>query len=217
MSSVKTNGAAAVAPIVSQVPQIAISRLAEETLLVPIVGVTPLIVHNFSEKSKRTMLDNMQGRKTPKQPKNPEAEYEAAFYRCEDGSPGFPSNGFKLATVDASRFFGKDVTKVGLRQFMFMFGEGRETMAKIEGEPRMREDVVRVGQGGTDLRYRPEFPEWRTVLEVIYITSALTRDSVLTLIDAGGLGVGVGEWRPAKDGIHGTYKVDTERDIQVVS
>ncbi len=139
---------------VSQAPQIAISRLAQEHLLVPILGTTPLIVHNFSEKSKRTMLDAMQGRKTPKQPKDPQAEYEAAFYRCNDGSYGFPSNGFKLATVDASRFYGKDVTKVGLRQFMFIFGEGHETMAHIEGEPHMREDVVRVGQGvrNTDQR-----------------------------------------------------------------
>jgi len=227
MSPVKTNGKPAArtkktvpaTPVqqTSQVPQISISRLAEETLLVPIIGTTPLIVHNFSEKSKRAMLDAMQGRKSPKTPKDPEAEYEAAFYRCKDGTPGFPSNGFKLATIDASRFFGKDVTKVGLRQFMFMFGEGHEEMARIEGEPRMREDVVRVGQGGTDLRYRPEFPEWRTTLEVIYITSALTRDSVLTLIDAGGLGVGVGEWRPSKDGVHGTYRVDQDRPLQILT
>lgn len=213
-----TNGKGAKVPaVVQQVPQIAIRPLAEETLLVPIKGTTPLIVHNFSEKSKRAMLDAMQGRKTPKQPKDPDAEYEAAFYRCEDGTPGFPSNGFKLATVDASRFYGKDVTKVGLRQFLFMFGEGHQEMAKIEGEPIMREDVVRVGQGGTDLRYRPEFKEWRTTLEVIYITSALTRDSVLSLIDAGGLGVGVGEWRPSKDGVHGTYRVDQDRELQILS
>jgi hypothetical protein len=202
---------------VTQTPQIAISRLAEETMLVPIIGTTPLIVHNFSEKSKRTMLDAMQGRKTPKAPKDPQAEYEAAFYRCKDESPGFPSNGFKLATVDASRFYGKDVTKVGLRQFMFIFGEIDPAMATIKGEAHMREDVVRVGQGGTDLRYRPEFPEWSTVLKVVYITSTLTRDSVLSLIDAGGMGVGIGEWRPARDGINGTYRVDPDRDIEILS
>lgn len=201
----------------STAPQIAISRLAEETLLVPIIGTTPLIVHNFSEKSKRTMLDAMQGRKTPKTPKDPEAEYEAAFYRCKDGKPGFPANGFKLATVDASRFYGKDVTKVGLRQFLFIFGEGLETMAKIEGEPHMREDVVRVGQGGTDLRYRPEFLEWSTTLQVVYFTSVLTRDSVLSLIDAGGMGVGIGEWRPSKDGTNGTYKIDQTKKVRVIS
>jgi hypothetical protein len=214
-----TNGKTQAPPavITSQAPQIAISRLAEETMLVPIIGTTPLIVHNFSEKSKRAMLDAMQGRKTPKQPKNPEEEYEAAFYRCKDGSPGFPANGFKLATVDASRFYGKDVTKVGLRQFLFIFGESHETMARIDGEPHMREDVVRVGQGGTDLRYRPEFTEWRTMLEVIYFTSVLTRDSVLSLIDAGGMGVGIGEWRPSKDGVHGTYRIDQDRELQILS
>lgn len=226
MSPVKTSGKSTnggkpevktEAKAVATADPIAISRLAEETLLVPIIGTTPLIVHNFSEKSKRTMLDAMQGRKTPKQPKDPEAEYEAAFYRCKDGSPGFPSNGFKLATVDASRFYGKDVTKVGLRQFMFIFGEGHDTMARIEGEPRMREDVVRVGQGGTDLRYRPEFPEWSTTLEVIYFTSVLTRDSVLSLIDAGGMGVGIGEWRPSKDGVFGTYRIDQSRDLQILT
>ena len=198
-------------------PQIAISRLAEETLLVPIIGTTPLIVHNFSEKSKRTMLDSFQGRKTPKTPKDPEAEYEAAFYRCKDGSYGFPANGFKLATIDASRFYGKDVTKVGLRQFLFIFGENMDTMVKIDGEPHMREDVVRVGQGGTDLRYRPEFTEWSTALQVVYFTSVLTRDSVLSLIDAGGMGVGIGEWRPSKDGTNGTYRIDQNRELQILS
>lgn len=230
MSPVKTNGKAstkdatkATRKAVSKTaepasaPTVAITRLAEETILVPIIGTTPLIVHRFSEKAKRQMLDAMQGRKTPKQPKDPDAEYESAFYRCEDGSPGLPSNNFKLATIDASRFYGKDVTKVGLRQFMFIFGVGHQQMVKIEGEPRMREDVVRVGQGGTDLRYRPEFPEWKATLEVVYITSALTRDSVLALIDAGGLGVGVGEWRPSKDGTFGTYRVDLSREMEIIS
>lgn len=196
--------------------EIQIDRIAAETIRVPILGTTPLIVHRFSEKAKRTMLDAMQGRKTPKESKDPEAEYEAAFYRFEDGAYGFPSGGFKLATVDASRFYWKDVTKVGLRQFMFIYGEGRHQLAKIEGEPQMREDVVRVGQGGTDLRYRPEFPAWSTVLEVTYVTSALTRESVLSLIDAAGMGVGVGEWRPQKNGTFGTYRIDPDGKIEVI-
>jgi hypothetical protein len=40
-----------------------IDRIDAETLLVPIVGTSPLIVHNFSEKSKRAMLSSQQGRK----------------------------------------------------------------------------------------------------------------------------------------------------------
>jgi hypothetical protein len=197
-----------------------ISRIDAETLLVPILGTAPLIMHNWSEKAKRQMLDNMQGRKAPKEPKNPEAEYESAFYRTKDGGFGFPVLAFKAATVEASRFYGKNVTKVGLRQTLFFTGDYSPTcnmsLVAITGEPHMREDVVRVGMSGTDLRYRPEFPEWTTALTVTYVKSSLTRDSVLSLIDAGGLGTGVGEWRPEKDGDFGTYRIDPTRKVEVL-
>lgn len=198
---------------------IEIHKIAAETLLVPIVGTTPLIVHRFSEKAKRQMLDNMQGRKSPKQAKDPEAEYEAAFYRLGDGGFGFPSLAFKAATVGGARFYS-GVTMTALKQFMYLRGEvgddGR-ALTRIEGDPIMREDVVTVGRNGSDLRYRPQFSEWRAMLEVTYVTSALTRGSVLSLIDAGGMGVGVGEWRPEKDGDFGTYRVDPAREIEIVT
>ena len=81
----------------------------------------------------------------------------------------------------------------------------------------MREDVVRVNRGGSDLRYQPEFLEWSCALIVTYVTSALTRNSVVSLINAGGMGVGVGEWRPEKGGDFGTYAVDVTKDVEVIS
>jgi hypothetical protein len=201
-------------------PAIEISRIGTETLLVPVVGTSPLITHKFSEKAKRQMLDAMQGNRTPKQPKDPQAEFEAAAYRLDDGGYGAPAIAFKSATVSAARFFGKEVSMVGLRQTLFFGGEFSKAegqlMVRIEGsEPTMREDVVRVGNGGTDLRYRPFFAEWSATLEVTYVASMLTRASVLSLIEAGGLGVGVGEWRPEKKGDMGTYQIDPSREVEV--
>lgn len=202
------------------VPTIEISRIDAETLRIPIIGTAPLIVHNWSEKARRIMLGSMQGSKLPRESKNPEAEFEAAFYRTKSGGFGFPVLAFKSATVEASRFYGKNVTKVGLRQTLFFTGEYSPTcnmsLVDLSGEPRMREDVVRVGISGTDLRYRPEFTEWSTQLTVTYVKSSLTRDSVLSLIDAGGLGTGVGDWRPAKNGDFGTYRIDQTRNIEVL-
>jgi hypothetical protein len=200
--------------------QIQIDRIAAETISVPIVGTSPLIVHRFSEKAKKQMLDNMQGRKAPKEIKDPQAEYQAAFYRLKDGRYGVPAIAFKAATVGACRFYGKSVTMASTRQYVFFHGEPSEDgqgLFPIAGEPHMREDVVAVGQNGHDLRYRPEFPEWSTSLVVTYVTSALARASVLSLIDAGGMGVGVGEWRPEKKGEFGTYRVDPSRDVEVIS
>lgn len=190
-----------------------------ERILVPVVGTAPLIVHKWSEKAKRQMLDAQQGRKTPKDVRDPEADYRESLYRTDGGGYGVPVLAFKAATVGAARFFGKAVRMTELRQFMFFRGVPSDDKAMIltpiTGEPRMREDMVRVGMG-TDLRYRGEFLDWTAVLDVTYVKTALSRDSVLSLIDAGGLGVGVCEWRPEKRGQNGTYAIDQTRDVEVV-
>jgi len=212
--------------IVNQSAVIQIDRIAAETIRVPIVGTAPLIVHNWSEKSKRQMLEAQQGKKRLKEARDPQAEFEAAFYRIIDPasgelSYGFPVTAFKAATVGAARFYGKDISMTALRQLLFMRGvltEGDpQQLVAIEGEPRMREDMVRVGMGGSDLRYRPEFPTWSAHLEVTFITSSISRQSVLSLIDAAGMGIGVGEWRPEKRGEFGTYAVDQSKTVEVLS
>lgn len=203
----------------TETPRVEIDKIRAETILVPIIGTSPLIVHRFSEKAKRQMLDNMQGRKSPKEVKDPEAEYQAAFYRLKGDRYGLPCIAFKAATIGGCRFYGKDITMTACKQFIFIRGEvgnDGQMLSEILGEPRMREDVVRVSRGGADLRYRPEFPEWSTTLAVTYVTAALMRESVLSLIDAGGMGVGVGEWRPEKDGDFGTYRIDPTRTVDVL-
>jgi hypothetical protein len=197
-------------------PQVVIDQIAAETLQVPIVGTAPLLMHKFGEKAKRQMLDNMQGRKTPKESKNPQKEYEEAFYRLPDGQPCFPSLAFKQSTVGGARFYSQ-VTMTALKQYIFFHGEAGEdgrSYVRIEGEPTMQEDVVTVGRG-TDLRYRPQFMPWSTELEVTFVSSMLTENSTLSLIEAGGMGVGVGEWRPEKNGESGCYRIDPDRDVQV--
>lgn len=199
---------------------IQVDELAAEHLLIPIVGTSPLIVHRFSEKARKQMLDAMQGKKNLKQPKNPETEYQDAFYRTKDNAGyGFPVTAFKQATVAGARFYGKSVTMTALRSSVFFKGEigaDGQSIAILDGTPHMREDAVTVGRNGRDLRYRPQFDEWTTTLEVIYVTSMLTRGSLLSLIEAGGLGVGVGDWRPEKNGEFGTYAIDKTRDIKVL-
>lgn len=198
-----------------------ISSITSETLLVPIIGTMPLIVHNFSEKSKRAMLDKMQGKRTPKVARDPKEEYEAAFYRLGDGY-GFPVTAFKQATIGAARFYGNDVKMSELRMMIFMHGEvtdaDAQALVPIYGEPRMREDYVRLSISSTDLRYRPEFPEWSTELRVTYVKSSLSKSALLSLIDAGGLG-GIGEWRPSgkkTSGEFGTYQIDQTRKVEVL-
>ena len=207
----------------SSAASITIDTLGRETLLVPIVGITPLIVHRFSEKAKRQMLDAMQGRKKVKSIRDPEADYNEAFYRYKDTEGeehyGFPSVGFKSATISAARLYDKSVTMTSLRQALFfggIMGVDGQLLTPINGEPQMREDVVRLSMSSTDLRYRPMFEGWSATLEVTYVSSVLSRNSVLSLIDAGGLTVGVGEWRPEKRGELGSFQINQNQEVQVI-
>jgi hypothetical protein len=205
---------------------ITIDKIDTETLMIPIVGTSPLIVHRFSEKAKRQILEAQQGKKSVKQVRDPEAEYQAAFYRLtrEDGSErfGFPVTAFKSATIGAARFYGKSVRMTELRQFLFFTGllslSDPQQLVEIVGEPRMREDIVRLSGASRapEPRYRPEFWPWSASLEVTYVKTSLSRDSVLSLVDAGGFGVGVGEWRPEKRGEFGTYKIDVDKGVEIV-
>ena len=204
---------------VNETPAIQVQRIGTETVHVPVVGTAPLIVHRWSEKAKQAMLDAQQGKKAVKTIRDPEADYEASLYRTDDGY-GFPLLAFKQATVGAARFFDKSVTMKLVQQAIFMTGvpsaDRSELLTPISGEPKMREDMVRVGMGGTDLRYRGEFLDWSAVLTITYVTSTLSRDSVLSLVDAGGQFVGVGEWRPDRKGQNGTYTIDATRKVEVV-
>lgn len=187
------------------------TRIKRETAHIEIKGTAPLIVHRWSEKAKEMMLNSQQGRKTPKSAKDPNADYEASMYRFADGGHGFPVMGFKAATVKGgARLFGKSVKMTELRQLFTFLSDGDCTdgtqLVRISGEPMMREDMVRVGMGTADIRYRAEYRDWSAILRIEFVPSVIDLDSVVALVDAGGTN-GVGEWRPEKSGSYGTYEV----------
>jgi hypothetical protein len=188
-----------------------LERIKREVAKIEVKGTAPLIVHAWSHKAKQQMLDAQQGRKNPKQAKDPAADYEASMYRFEDGSHGFPTLGFKSATVTGgARTFGKSVRMTEMRIALSFIPDGIGTqgdmLTRIAGEPTMREDMVRVGMGTADLRYRAEYRDWSAVLIVEYLPNMIDLNSIVALVDAGGAN-GVGEWRPEKDGVFGTYEV----------
>lgn len=194
----------------SSVP-IELNRITPDSIDVQIEGLSPLIMHAWSEKAKQQMRDKQQGKTTrKKEPKDPDAEYEAAFYRLPDGQPGFPAGGFKSATVQGARNF-EAITMTLMKQSIFIVGEGPDQLVRIDGEPEFTEMPVRISGGTSDLRYRPLFWPWSASLTVEYNSLHLSKESVIALIDAGGQFAGVGEWRPSAPksytGNYGRYRV----------
>jgi len=168
-----------------------------------LVGDSSLIVHKWSEKAKKQMLDTqMKKAKSAKAAKDPEQDYRDSLYEHPEGGYGFPSIGLKAAAVAAA--VQADLFKTEARAAFHIDGD----LVKIQGEPTIREDMVRVGMGGADLRYRGEFKDWKIVFTLKYNASVLSSEQIVNLFNLAGFGVGVGEWRPQKNGSFGRFHVE---------
>ena len=131
--------------------------------------------------------------------------YEEVEAVIRKGRFGFPTCAFKASAIDAGYQQGVIAKKTTARGAFHILGE----FAVIEGIPEMREDMVQIGGMSkvADIRYRPEFKQWKTTLTIKYNKSAITPEQIMNLLNYGGFANGVGEWRPSRDGSFGTFHV----------
>ena len=200
---------------------------------IKIVGDTPLIVHAWSVKAKTMMLEaQMKTTKTKaKDIRNPFDEFIQSMYwltEVPESTPeafekaiqngarfGFPLTGIKQGANSAAYRQGWVKNQMELRGSYFLkpahdisgFGDMAEIITSEA--PVMREDMVRIGNGSADLRYRGEFRNWSMEFIMEYNASGnMTIEQILNCIDAGGFVCGIGEWRPEKDGDYGRYHLE---------
>lgn len=203
-----------------------------ETIVIPainvqratirVVGDSPLIVHKWSEKAKKEILDKQMKKAKTKghDAKDPVADFINSLYWME-GEPeekteegfakaiqggarfGFPSVAFKASAVAAGYRSGVTKDKVSMNAAFHIDGE----LVEVKGIPEMREDMVRVGMGTADIRYRGMFREWSATFSAKYNASAISLEQMVNLFNLGGFACGLGEWRPEKGGQFGMFHV----------
>jgi hypothetical protein len=191
---------------------IEIKRPDLRLIQVDIFGKTPLICNKWSEKAKREMLDKQMGKPKVKAFKNPEEDYKNSLYELPSGGYGFPAVAFKNAAVRAAS--NLDLTMVQARQMFFVRAD-EDDCVKIDGEPTMREDMVRLQGKTADIRYRGEFRDWKTTLTIEYNAGVISDEQVVNLFQLAGFSVGVGEWRPEKNGAFGCFTLFEEEATKV--
>ena len=170
-------------------------------------GATSLICHKWSEKTKREMLAKQMKEKTSaKEAKNPQQCNEDSLYNLngKGSGYGFPAVGFKAAAVRAAKGLGFTMTDVMCAMHV---NATHGDLVKIEGTPSMREDMVRLNGKVGDIRYRGEFKKWKTKITVDYDPTILGQEEMLAIFARAGKFVGVGEWRPQKAGVNGTWNI----------
>lgn len=179
---------------------------------ITLVGDSPLISHRFSEKNKADMLANKQNKKKQgREPCDPEQEFIESLYKIPgvEGAYGFPAMAFKLAAVRGAKSI-PDLPMTDARMAFRIECDDHMLIPLRYERLERKEDVVRVGRGGTDLRYRGYFYRWEVDLTISYNAAFILPETIVAMFDLAGFGVGVGDWRPEKGGIYGCFHVKKE-------
>lgn len=194
---------------------IELQRLTDSVCIFPIVGITPVIPHKWSEKAINMMATKQAqtGVRTKREAKDPEQEAIDSCYwiDTDDGRvAGMPATAFKAAMVSACRFFD-GLSMVQAKLLFYVEGEGADQLVRITGDATMRTDTPRNATGVADLRYRYAFYPWSANIAVRFLPSVISEKSIVALLDAAGRG-GVGDWRPSSPksatGTFGQWRID---------
>lgn len=206
-----------------------LKRLNLKNINIALSGDSPLICHAWTRKARQEMLDKMMKvASTGRAIKDPVGDFRESLYPMPDGKGfGFPVIAFKAAAVDAAN--SAELKKTEMRAAFHVCGEltlikslallepvtdsDREYWEQIAPQRKygasMRSDMVRVGMGAPDIRFRPQFLEWSVEFQIRYNASVISVDQIVNLFNIAGFGVGVGEHRPQRDGSNGMFHVIT--------
>lgn len=185
--------------------------IAQPTILgvtLEVEGTADLIQNRFSQKAVEQMLRKHMGISVQRESKKPREVLEDATIYNTDRKVCVPPTAFKQAMINAASQL-KGLKKTELKTALFVQGSSIP-ITYSDMIPRM--DMCRLsGIGRTpDVRFRPSFRNWKARMTILF-ADTLTVQTVVDLLHRAGK-VGVGEWRPQKNGDFGTFKVSRHID-----
>lgn len=204
-----------------------------KTVTVKLKGVTPLVTNPFSLKQMRMIEDKQHGvAKTKKHDirnewqdfsesiywlSEPPAEYteDGVSEAMKHGRYGFAVGGVKDSAVSAAMRRGLVKNAVTGRGLFRIVGTEQDRIYMKQcveiitpEPPKMRVDCLSTFNSGADMRYRPQFDEWRMQFDVMFDSGAISVDQLLTWFKLGGFACGLGENRAEKGEGWGSYTLD---------
>lgn len=198
---------------------------------IEIIGTSPLLVHRFSEKSRRQMEEKQAGAATKaKEKRDPQNDYFQSMYIL-DGDPskdaeglssakckavhGMPVGGVKNCMIRGAKAAGAVMTDC--RSAFFVLADGRcdnQSMVRIDFSEVVRNDgIVRLQGTTADLRYRAEYHDWTANLLLEFNAAQIGIAQLVNLLRVAGFGTGLCEWRPECSGDFGRFTTGKVEDL----
>lgn len=185
-------------------------------LVLPIRGITPLIVCRMDQKTQNELRAATEGgARNKKEAKDPEKEWNSARWVSTEGWDGVHAAGIRAAIISAARSVD-GVTMAALKQGVFVKADGQSAegvpLVRITGEPKCFSNICRTTTGVAYPRHRPKYDEWSMVLNLTINGHILSYAAAANLVALAGAFSGLGEWRPtapkSMTGDFGRFEID---------
>jgi len=193
-----------------------------------IIGTAPYVQEKFSQTTREKMASKMragsQSRKGVKrEPRDFDADYEAAMHKMDGGGCGIPAPAFRNAMIDACRLTGFHMTQAKMSIFCLADGfdaDDATPLVKItKGKPEKFVVATRNATGVADLRSRPKWAVgWGAEVRIQWDADQFSLEDVANLLARAGAQVGVGAGRPFSKKSAGmgwgTFRVAGKKEVE---
>lgn len=183
---------------------------------VEIRGITPLLVHRFTEQSEQ----GKSSRKMMVKNVDPREEATKNAYVAKDGTYYF--NAFSIAGAMGNaganhkmrgsrkslRFVVPCAVQVPSDAITILNGDGPAKNFEVDSRP-----VTIPATKGRIMRHRPRFDQWGARFELLVNDDLLEVETAHQLLTEAGVGIGIGDFRPEKRGPFGTFRVTLWEEV----
>lgn len=185
---------------------------------VEIKGVTPLLIHRFTEQSEHAKSSRRQLVKKDE----PRAEAEKNAYRAADGTFYFSAYSIAAAMGNAGASHKMRGSRKSLRFVVpcavttvptdaitiLHNGKGPAKNFEVDSRP-----VTIPATKGRVMRHRPRFDDWGAKFELLVNDDLLDVEMAQQLLGEAGQSIGIGDFRPEKRGPFGTFRVTLWEEV----
>lgn len=177
---------------------------------VKLEGVSPMLMNRFTDAAALAVSSGTSSAIQGAKP-GPRDQAAAKVYAGSDGKPVLPAPNLLACLVDAGRHIKAGRSKISTaRSSLVPAGIGIVELelpivpAKWEVDSR---PVVIPSTGGRIIAHRPRFDAWAVKFTLDVDGEIFSATVVRELVDIGGKRIGIGDFRPARRGPFGRFKV----------
>ena len=180
-----------------------------------ITGITPLLCNRFTDEAQLAVQHGTSAVIRGQKP-SPMEQARAKLYTDAEGRLVLPGPNVFAALVDAGKFIKTGKTRLTTARSSLVpagltIGEVDLPLSPNKWVPDSR-PVVIPATGGRMIAHRPRFDAWGVTFTLEIDGSLFSASVVRELVDLAGMRIGLGDFRPARKGPFGRFKVTSWKE-----